>query len=370
VGGESNAPLVALAEALDAEAAQGIAPLSHLPRERIEGASTRAFPAAQAWKKAPRTSLLPPVPTGAALPLAGRYAMLEVGGERRMVATAEASRGCKHLCRHCPVVPVYQGRFVAVPVEEVLAQLAPQLAAGARHVTFADPDFLNGPTHALRVAAALHERWPEVTFDATVKIEHLLQHRALLPALAGAGCLFVTSAVESLNDRVLSALAKGHTSAEVPAAIAAARAAGLDVRPTLLPFSPWTALSDLPALFAFAEEHGLLEQIDPVQYTLRLLLPPGSPLLLDDGQPPAWLGPFDDERFTYGWRHPDPRVDALQAAMAALAAQHAEAGTPPQETFEALRALAHEAAGLPRAAPLALLAAQRSAPRITEPWFC
>jgi radical SAM superfamily enzyme YgiQ (UPF0313 family) len=371
VGGESDAPLVALTEALAAESAQHPdAPLASLPLAPVAAASTQAHPAAQAWKKGPRKTLQAAPGAGAALPQLGRYALLEIAGEKRLVATVEASRGCKHLCRHCPVVPVYQGRFVAVPQPEVLAQLAPQLEAGARHVTFADPDFLNGPTHALRLATALHERWPEVTFDATVKIEHLLEHRALLPALAQAGCLFVTSAVESLSDRVLAALAKGHTNTDVAETLAAARAAGIDVRPTLLPFTPWTALADLPALFAFAEEHGLIDQIDPVQYTLRLLLPPGSPLLLEDGRAPAWLGAFDAERFTYGWVHDDPRVDALQRSMAALAERHAEAARPPRETFEALRALAHEAAGLPVAAPLAVLAGQRTAPRLSEPWFC
>ncbi len=371
VGAESDAPLVALSTALAAESAQRPdAPLAALPQALVEGASTHAHPAAQAWKKGPRKTLQPAPGAGPALPQLGRYALLEIAGEQRLVATVEASRGCKHLCRHCPVVPVYQGRFVAVPLPEVMEQLGPQIDAGARHVTFADPDFLNGPTHALRLAAALHQRWPEVTFDATVKIEHLLGHRALLPALAQAGCLFVTSAVESLSDRVLAALAKGHTRADVALALAAARGAGIDVRPTLLPFTPWTALADLPALFAFAVEHGLVEQIDPVQYTLRLLLPPGSPLLLEEGRAPSWLGAFDSERFTYGWRHADPRVDGLQRALAAVAEQHAEAGRPPRETFEALRALAHEAAGLPAPAPLSMLAEQRSAPRLSEPWFC
>ena len=101
------------------------------------------------------------------------------------------------------IVPVYRGRFVAVPRETVLADVAQQIAVGARHVSFGDPDFLNGPTHALRIVRELHARWPEVSFDATIKIEHLLEHRALLADLAQCGMIFVTSAVESLNDDVL-----------------------------------------------------------------------------------------------------------------------------------------------------------------------
>src|SRR5919204_362750 len=163
------------------------------------------------------------VPSRRSLPLLDRYAKLSWNGEERLVASVDASQGCKHLCRHCPIVPVYRGRFIAFPRETVLADIEQQIAAGARHVNFGDPDFLNGPTHALRIARELHSRWPDVSFDATIKIEHLLAHRAVLPELARCGMIFVTSAVESLNDRVLEALQKGHTAADVPLALAAVR---------------------------------------------------------------------------------------------------------------------------------------------------
>ena len=383
VGGESDAPIVALAEAIEREllAGPGCVP-SGLPRLLVEGASTHAFPAPWPTRKPMRPAPVvrlaaasapaPSEPRPAAFPLPGKYARLSLGApgaDERLVATVEASRGCLHLCRHCPVVPVYQGRFVAVAREQVLEDLAAQVAEGARHVTFGDPDFLNGPTHALKLVRALHQRWPDLTFDATIKIEHLLQHRALLPALAEAGCLFVTSAVESLSDRVLQVLAKGHTAAEVPVALGLLRAAGLDLRPTLLPFTPWSELGDLPALFDFAVEHDLVDQIDPVQYTLRLLLPPGS-LLVED-PPPPWLGSFDAERFSWRWAHPDPGMDALQTASAALAEAAAASGQPPRETFAALRALAEQAAGRPVHSPEAWAPrAERRVPRLTEPWFC
>lgn len=287
------------------------------------------------------------------LPVLDRYAKLSYRGEERLVASVEATRGCKHLCRHCPIVPVYNGRFVTVPVEAVLADVEQQVAAGAQHVSFADPDFLNGPAHALRIARELHARHPEITFDATIKVEHLLLHRALLPSLVRAGMLFVVSAVESLNDEVLRALDKGHSAADVPHAIDAVREAGAEVRPTLLPYTPWTKLDDIPRLFDFALEHELLDAIDPVQYTLRLLLPEGSSLL--DGAGP-WLGPFDAHAFSYRWTHADPRVDELWRVSAAAAA--AGAG------FDELRALA----GGPRVSHRSVR--RREVPRLTEPWFC
>ena len=130
-----------------------------------------------------------------------------------MVGYTEASRGCRHLCRHCPVVPIYNGQFRVVQPDVVLADIDAQVAAGARHITFGDPDFFNGPTHAMRIVEALHAAHPDVTYDVTIKVEHLLQHRDLLPRLADTGCAFVTSAVESIDDRVLRLLDKGHTRA-------------------------------------------------------------------------------------------------------------------------------------------------------------
>ncbi len=297
------------------------------------------------------------LPSRAALPLLDRYAKLAWNGEERLVASVDASQGCKHLCRHCPIVPVYGGRFVAMPRETVLADIDQQIQRGARHVSFGDPDFLNGPTHALRIARELHGRWPDVTFDATIKIEHLLEHRALLPELVRSGMIFVTSAVESLSSRVLETLRKGHTASDVPLALHAVREAGAELRPTLLPYTPWTELHDLPALFEFALEHDLVDAIDPVQYALRLLLPPGSLLLEGAG---AWLREFDADAFSWRWEHEDARVDALWRESAAAA--HAGAG------FDDLRELADRAVRRPIAARARRK--QRSVPRLTEPWFC
>ena len=355
IGGEAEAPLLSLVEAL-ARGDEGPLPAVARPGR----------PAAPHLRR-----LDFPVPSRAGLPSIKKYAHVERDGRLELAAYTEASRGCLHRCRHCPIPPVYGGRFFAVPHAVVLADIRQQIEAGARHVTFGDPDFLNGPTHALAIARDLHAEWPHVTFDFTAKIEHLLRHRAHLPALARAGCLFVVSAAESLSDTVLAHLEKGHTRADVVAALALTREAGITLRPTWVAFTPWTALEDHRAWLDFLADEGLIDHVDPVQYGLRLLVPPGS-LLLESAAMRAHLGPLEQETLSYRWSHPDPRMDRLQAETAHAVAQAVEAKEEAPAIFDRVRGLTAAAAGAP--APVAVAAGlgpgRRRPPRLTEAWFC
>ena len=310
-----------------------------------------------------------PVPARAALPALKKYAHLDREGASHLVGYVEASRGCKHGCRHCPIPPVYGRRFFVVPPEVVLADVRQQVTAGAAHVTFGDPDFLNGPRHALAVARALHAEFPALTFDFTAKIEHLLRERAHLAELAALGALFVVSAAESLDEAVLAILDKGHTRADIETALAVTRAAGLSLRPTWVAFTPWTTLAGYGAWLDFIATEGLVDATDPVQYALRLLVPPGSWLL----QEPAMrrhLGPLVPDGFHYEWTHPDPRVDALQADVAAVVAAAADRREDAALGFDRVRALAAAAAGAPAPASVGLAPDRRRPPRLSEPWFC
>ncbi|MFQ5695345.1 MAG: CUAEP/CCAEP-tail radical SAM protein, partial [Terriglobia bacterium] len=122
------------------------------------------------------------VPDRSDLPPLRDYAALRLpDGRRRVVGYTEASRGCKHLCRHCPVVPVYQGAFRVVQRDVVLEDIRRQVAAGAQHITFGDPDFFNGPGHVLPIVETLHREFPTLSYDVTIKIEHLLKQSEHLP---------------------------------------------------------------------------------------------------------------------------------------------------------------------------------------------
>lgn len=311
-----------------------------------------------------RIPFLPPDRSG--LPPLSRYAHLELpDGSTRVVGFVEASRGCKHLCRHCPVVPVYGGRFRVVPADTVLADLRAQVAAGAGHVSFGDPDFLNGPTHALRIVAALHAEFPDLTFDCTVKIQHLLAHADSLLALKRAGCLFITSAVEAVDDEILGYLAKNHTGIDFERAVALTRAAGIALAPTFVAFTPWTSLEGYLDLLQRLVDLQLVEAVPPVQLAIRLLVPQGSRLLELPGFR-ARLDDFDEGTLGYPWRHRDARVDELQKTVEIIAAR---AGSMTRRAaFEETWSAAHAALG--RAAPALPRELGTPIPRLSEPWYC
>jgi hypothetical protein len=309
------------------------------------------------------------LPERRGLPELQRYARLILAdGTQKITGFAEASRGCKHLCRHCPVVPVYQGKFRVVPVETVIADIAQQVALGAAHISFGDPDFLNGPTHALKVAEALHARFPDLSWGATIKVEHLLDHAQLLPRLKQCGLLFVVTAVESVDDAILDKLAKGHTHADFETALAQCRALGIALAPTFVPFTPWTTLAGYRELLATLLKLQLVEAVPPVQLAIRLLVPQGS-YLLQLAEFAARVGAFDEAMLGYPWQADDPRVDALQAGIMAWVMDAEKAALPRAEVFADIWARTHAALG-EAAPPLDPAQFGAAIPHHSEPWYC
>lgn len=354
IGGEYEIALTSLARAL----ASGAEPSA------VPGVGTAHHGAAPVLQRLPFVA-----PERASLPDLGRYAGLEIDGAIVRAGYVESTRGCHHMCGHCPITPVYGGAFFAIPRGTVLADAWAQIEAGARHLTFGDPDFFNGPRHGLRIMRELRAEFPWLTFDATIKVQHILERRDLIPELAANGCIFVVSAVESLSETVLAKLGKGHTAEDVIEALAILDAAGIPMRPSLLPFSPWSTMEDFLHLLHFFAEHDLVEHVDPVHFSIRLLVPPGS-ALLSDPTSAEWLGDLDDEAFTYRWISPDPRLDELQRRVSALVERAAAGNESARVTFASIWQEAHALAGLGRT-PLPIPVSQRKPPpRLTESWFC
>ncbi len=304
----------------------------------------------------PARDLLPPL---------SRYARLEGSGDDRIVGYVEASHGCRHRCGHCPIPAIYDGLFRVVGADVVLDDIAQLVDLGAEHVTFGDPDFFNGPHHAMRILEESHQRFPSLTYDITVKVEHILKHQDLWGRVAAAGVVFAVSAFESTNDGVLTILDKGHTRNDMAVAVEIMRRAGMDIRPSWLPFTPWTTVEDIVDMFRFVASYDL--PTDPIQFTIKLLIPEGSVLLMRS-ELEAQLGPYDAERLTYDWTAIDPRTEKLADRYAEHVEHSTRSNTLPNAIILDLFAMALEAAGLP---PESLdIGSFEGRPRLTEPWFC
>ena len=324
-------------------------------------------------KGLPRLEFIQPDRTG--FPSLQNYASLQMpDGTTRVVGATEATRGCKHRCRHCPIVPVYDGQFRVVPVDVVRADVRAQVAQGAAHITFGDPDFFNGPGHARRIVEQLHAEFPALTYDVTIKVEHLLKHRDLLPTLARTGCLFVTSAVESVDDAVLEKLEKGHTRADFGAAARLCADCGLALAPTFVAFTPWTTVDGYVDLLNVVDDLALANHVAPAQWGIRLLITWQS-RLLELPEIREVIGAFDRSTLTFPWRHRDDRVDRLQHDImryAGRAAAHSRF-----DTFQHVRALAAAASSMTASSQSASdlksqmpTHARAAIPYLNEPWYC
>lgn len=310
------------------------------------------------------------------LPALENYARLSFGAQRHLAGYVEASHGCAHRCRHCPVPVVYDGRTRLVGIDAVLADVDQLVGLGARHISFGDPDFLNGPHHAMRVLSALHGSFPDLTFDVTAKVEHVLSHETLWPEFARAGCSFVVSAFESTSAAVLRSLAKGHVVDDEVEAVRVLRASGIEPRPSFVPFTPWTEGPDVLDLLDLVARCDLIGNVDPVQYSIRLLVPPGS-LLLASGALEGLTGDYDSEHLSWTWRSGDARLDELAGRIADIARLAGEEAWPAERSYEEVRAAAFCALGARRARPrpkaeprLRSPIPDAERPRLTEAWFC
>jgi len=310
-------------------------------------------------------------PDRSQLPPLRQYAhLLMPDGGFKVAGYTEASRGCKHLCRHCPIVPVYNGIFRIVQRDVVFEDIRQQIDAGAEHITFGDPDFFNGPAHALAIVEAMHREFPQLSYDVTIKIEHLLCRAESLRKLRDTGCLFVTSAVESIDDAVLARLAKGHTRADFLAVVALFRDLGLILQPTFVPFTPWTSLCGYRELLALVADQDLIENVGPIQLGIRLLIPASSRLLeLDEVR--GAIGKFDSSGLVYPWKHADGRMDMLSERVQELANAGDRLKRSRTDTFMRIWRAANELAGENAVSADAMpKASMRKIPHFSEPWYC
>ena len=206
-------------------------------RDACDGSSARRSSAGASKRIAivPRLDFIQPDRAG--LPSLDRYASLQMpDGSSKIVGATDATRGCKHRCRHCPIVPVYDGQFRVVPGRG-RARRHPRAGGSRARRTSASAIRISSTARRTRGASSRRciASFPASPTTRSSRSSICSQHRELLPRAAPTtGCLFITSAVESVDDEVLAKLEKGHTRADFIARRAAVprcrRDAGADVR--------------------------------------------------------------------------------------------------------------------------------------------
>ena len=156
------------------------------------------------------------------------------------------------------------------------------------------------------------------------------------------------------------------------------REVGLTLNPTFVTFTPWTTPEGYLDLLGLLAELGMVDNVPPVQWAIRLLVPPGSRLLVL----PALAGlldEFDERALFYPWRHPDARVDQLYGEVLETVKQGHRDRASRREVFGRVWKVA--AAANPDVTPppsvLAAVAdlergsdAGQPSPSMSEPWYC
>ena len=254
------------------------------------------------------------IPNRQIFPDISNYAHLVDGSNNLIAGSVETTYGCKHSCTHCPVPISFNGTFKTYSLEKIVSDVENQVNQGAKHISFNDPDFFNGPIHALKILESLNEKFPSITYDSTIKVEHILKYKKYFKELSSLNMVFVISAFETTNDLVLSILEKNHTSNDLNNSIEISQDFGIDIRPTWMPFSPWTELNDLSNIVKLIEKYELRETVDPIQLTIKLLIPKHS-LIIKKPEINKYLGNYEKNSLSFKWKYENNDVEKLQSSL-------------------------------------------------------
>ena len=254
------------------------------------------------------------IPNRQIFPDISNYAHLVDGSNNLIAGSVETTYGCKHSCTHCPVPISFNGSFKTYSLEKIVSDVENQVKQGAKHISFNDPDFFNGPIHALKILESLNEKFPSITYDSTIKVEHIIKYKKYFKELSSLNMVFVISAFETTNDIVLSILEKNHTSNDLNNSIEISQDFGIDIRPTWMPFSPWTELNDLSNIVKLIEKYELRETVDPIQLTIKLLIPKHS-LIIKKPEINKYLGNYEKNSLSFKWEYENNDVEKLQSSL-------------------------------------------------------
>lgn len=305
------------------------------------------------------------VPDRTILPSITDYSHIVDGSNNLIAGSVETTYGCKHECTHCPVPIEFKGMFKTFGTEKIITDVTNQVEEGAKHISFNDPDFFNGPKHALKILQLLNEKHPSITYDSTIKVEHILKYPDYFQELKNLNMLFVISAFETTNDHVLNILQKNHSSNDLNKAVELSLENNIDIRPTWMPFSPWTEQNDLISIIKLIENYKLRETVDPIQLTIKLLVPKNS-LILKRPEMKEYLLDYDPASFSYAWKYKFPNIDNIQNELFTYVLQHESENEYTQYLGLVDILESHTNETLLNSEKYS----QRIVPKLSETWFC
>ena len=313
----------------------------------------------------PNYSFKHSVPDRTILPSITDYSHIVDGSNNLIAGSVETTYGCKHECTHCPVPIEFKGMFKTFGTEKIITDVTNQVEEGAKHISFNDPDFFNGPKHALKILQLLNEKHPSITYDSTIKVEHILKYPDYFQELKNLNMLFVISAFETTNDHVLNILQKNHSFNDLNKAVELSLENKIDIRPTWMPFSPWTEQNDLISIIKLIENYKLRETVDPIQLTIKLLVPKNS-LILKRPEMKEYLLDYDPASFSYAWQYKFPNIDNIQNELFTYVLQHESENEYAQYLGLVDILESHTNETLLNSEKYS----QRIVPKLSETWFC
>jgi hypothetical protein len=139
-------------------------------------------------------------------------------------------------------------------------------------------------------------------------------------------------------------------------------------------FSPWITAEGYLDLLRVVLDLDLVDDVAPIQYGIRLLIPRSSKLL-ELRQVRELVGDFDERSLVYPWAHPDSRVDLLQERVMQVVQEGLRHEQSRRRIFQRVWALARELCEDSAHADVKVAALDRARPRVTipfltEPWYC
>lgn len=192
--------------------------------------------------------------------------------------TLLSSRGCPYECSFCSVNHTYGGSdWRSRSPKDVVFEFKELVNSyGAKHIGFADDNFLTSPERAKKICSLLEEEELQTTFSFGARPDQIVSSEYLLPLLKRSGCSYIEMGIENGAQSVLNRYNKSLTIREIEGSIELLREYNIDFVADFILFDPETTFSELEKNINFLERNNLLLHDEIFENSLYLV--PGTQL--------------------------------------------------------------------------------------------